>query len=288
MISPKLLFVDDEPGMQKMVEQHLQLSKENFEIVFAHSGQEAIKILQESEAFDLLITDLKMPEVDGWELINFSQSNYNLKTIIISAFGTVDNFERAFEEQITDFLTKPFKLKKLFESVKKAIDSKQSSCRKIEKVKAVTELDKKIPYNTVARLARELQPSQQVKLISDLLKNFELEQLEAFQIEIPSLKEEVTRNQKQRELAQLKDAQRIAQGFLPLTLVADSWIEERWETKTTVSGQERRYLYYFIKWKEGKRLRSKSLRREDLADPEIRAIVERKLGKPIDPSFEKF
>lgn len=287
MTSPRLLFVEDEPDILDLVNQHLQLSQESYEVFFAHSGKEAIEILEESQPFDLLVTDLKMPgQMDGWDLIDFSQSNYNLKTIIISAFGTVDNYQKAFKEQVFDFFVKPYTCKELFQSIKKAIALDKPSYRKIEKVKTEIEFEKKITYNTVARLARDLQPSQQVKLMSDLLKKFDLEQLEAFQIEIPSLKEDLRHRQAQRERAQEKDAQRIADGYLPLTLVADSWIEERWHTITTVSGEERKHLYYFLKWKEGKRLRSKSLRREDLADPEIRALVEQKLGKPIDPSFK--
>ncbi|GFE71823.1 response regulator [Chroococcus sp. FPU101] len=64
MAIPRLLFVDDEAETKKLVDQYLKLSKENYEIVFANSGQEAIEILQKSEPFDLLITDLKMPGTD--------------------------------------------------------------------------------------------------------------------------------------------------------------------------------------------------------------------------------
>lgn len=147
-------------------------------------------------------------------------------------------------------------------------------------------MKKKITYNTVARLARELQPSQQVKLISDLLNKFNLDQLEAFQTKIPLLKEELRQKQEQIKRAQKKDAERIAKGYSPVTLIANSWIEERWQVETSVSGQEKRYLYYILRWKDGKRLKSKTLKRGELADPEIRAMVEQKLGKPIDPYYD--
>jgi hypothetical protein len=286
MVRPKLLFVDDEVGIKKLVEQYLQLSKEEYDVVFAHSGEEAIEALERHNPLDLLITDIRMPEIDGWELVDISRNNYNLKTIIISAFGTADNLKRAYENQVSDFFIKPFKFKNLFSSIKRIVGENPSSVSTIEKV-TQPEIggEKKITYSTIVRLVRELQPVQQVRLMTDLLRNFDLEQLEAFQIEIPSLKEVLLEQQKEREKMTKQDTQRVKKGLVPISLIANSWIEERWIKSISVSGQERQYLCYNIKWKEGKKLRSKSLKREDLQDPEVRTLVERKLGRPINPSF---
>ena len=284
MVRPKLLFVDDEVGIKKLVEQYLQLSKEEYDVVFAHSGEEAIEALERHNPLDLLITDIRMPEIDGWELVDISRNNYNLKTIIISAFGTADNLKRAYENQVSDFFIKPFKFKNLFASIKRIIGENPSSGSTIEKVKQ-PEIgsEKKITYHTVAKLAKDLQPVQQLKLVSELLKNFDLEQLEEFQLEIPSLKRAVLKKQEERQEMSEEDAERVRKGLLPISLIANSWIEERWVQTSAISGNKR--LYYNIKWMEGRRMRTKAIKREDLKDPEVRALVERRLGRPIDPRF---
>jgi YesN/AraC family two-component response regulator len=198
MVRPRLLFVDDEVGIRKLVEQYLELSKEEYDVFFAHSGEEAIKALERYNPLDLLITDIRIPEIDGWELIDISRNDYNLKTIITSAFGTVENLKRAYEYQVSDFFIKPFKFKNLFASIKRIIGEKPSASSTIEKVnQPAIGGEKKITYHTVAKLAKNLQPVQQVKLVSELLKNFDLEQLEEFQLEIPSLKQAVLRKQEE-------------------------------------------------------------------------------------------
>lgn len=81
----KILFVDDDPNIQRMVEIFLRDS--GYQITFAKNGRSALKFI-ENEPFDLLITDIQMPELDGLSLAKaILEKGIQIPVIVVSAFG---------------------------------------------------------------------------------------------------------------------------------------------------------------------------------------------------------
>ena len=101
-----LLIVDDEEAMRDACSQ--VLAPEGFVLKQAASGEEALKILRQ-ESFDLVILDLKMPRVDGTEILRcIQQENPDTATIVITGYPSVESAVEAMKLGAADFLPKPF------------------------------------------------------------------------------------------------------------------------------------------------------------------------------------
>ena len=104
----QLLVVDDEPNMLRLLKTIL-VDKTGYEVTTTNNPLEVSKLLQEGR-YDLVITDLKMPLVDGMDLIDIIKKiNHNLPSIIITAYGTIETAEEAIQKGAYDFITKPFR-----------------------------------------------------------------------------------------------------------------------------------------------------------------------------------
>ena len=123
----EILVVDDEKNMRRVL--CAMLTREGFECVEAENGREALGYLEKSKPV-CMITDLKMPDVDGLELLErINKIGISLPIIMITAHGTVDTAVKAMKEGAFDYLTKPFDKAELINVVRKATDT----ARKIEK-----------------------------------------------------------------------------------------------------------------------------------------------------------
>lgn len=115
----RLLFVDDDPNMIQMV--RLFLSNEAAEIDFAANGRIAIKKITTGK-FDIIVSDLQMPEVDGLELIKYlSDLNLSIPIIIISAYGLESMAAKAMDAGALAVIHKPFDSKTLIKIIKTAL-----------------------------------------------------------------------------------------------------------------------------------------------------------------------
>lgn len=111
---PRILIVDDEVNIRNGLKAILE--QNSYEILTASNGIEALGIIQ-SEAIDLLVTDIKMPKMDGLRLQEEVQKTKpDLPVILLTAYGTVENAVEAMRKGAYDFLTKPVNLEK-FEMV---------------------------------------------------------------------------------------------------------------------------------------------------------------------------
>lgn len=102
----RILVVDDEPGMQIALREVLQ--RQGHEIKLAGDGAEALMLL-ENEAFDLILSDVRMPEVSGLDLLDKIRLR-QLKTpvVIMTAYGTIEDAVEAMKKGASDYLLKPF------------------------------------------------------------------------------------------------------------------------------------------------------------------------------------
>ncbi len=104
----RILIVDDEATLIFFLQQSLQESGRNFIIDVASCGDDALGKLT-STTYDLLITDLKMPDITGFTLVEVARSlQPNIKVILMTAFGSCDVQTEVKELSVDGYLTKPF------------------------------------------------------------------------------------------------------------------------------------------------------------------------------------
>ncbi|HQT91169.1 MAG TPA: response regulator [Candidatus Kryptobacter bacterium] len=117
----KALLADDTPMIRRLIEIHLK--KFGFEVSTAANGTEALMHLDNSK-FDIIMLDLMMPEIDGFEVLRHIRSqgpNRGTPVIILTAFGDVNNVVKAASLGASDFLVKPVDQNVLREKVSNAI-----------------------------------------------------------------------------------------------------------------------------------------------------------------------
>ena len=119
MTMARILIVDDEEKIRHILSIMLKLKGHQTEE--AASGQEAL-VLLEQEPFDVIITDLKMPEMDGYELLKIVKESDNpIPVIVITAYATVESAVEAMKKGAVDYITKPFEEGQIVLAVEKAI-----------------------------------------------------------------------------------------------------------------------------------------------------------------------
>ncbi len=115
---PSLLIVDDEYNTRETL---IDFLGRKFDVSGAGNGTEAIKLLQERD-FDLVLTDLRMPEADGMSVLEAAKSKAcRPKCIMLTAYGSISDAVQAMKHGAFDFITKPIKLKKLEEVIASAL-----------------------------------------------------------------------------------------------------------------------------------------------------------------------
>jgi DNA-binding NtrC family response regulator len=115
----KVLLVDDDPNMQTMV--RLFLSKEHIDVEFAGNGRIALHKLENAD-YDIIISDIQMPEMDGILLINeIKARRIDRPVITISAYGLDNLASKAVEAGAFEVLQKPVGGKLLLSAIEKAL-----------------------------------------------------------------------------------------------------------------------------------------------------------------------
>lgn len=105
-LQKKILIVDDEPMNIKMVEVILK-DTPMYQVVGATSGIEALKMLDAHE-IDLILLDVKMPEMDGFATMELIRQKYNMPIVLMTGDRNIETIERATKLGVDDYLTKPF------------------------------------------------------------------------------------------------------------------------------------------------------------------------------------
>ena len=105
----KILVVDDEPDLEVLIRQKFrrQIRQQELHFEFARNGVTALEMLRTQE-FDLVLTDIHMPEMDGLTLLGkLPDVNPALKAVVVTAYGDMGNIRTAMQRGAYDFLTKP-------------------------------------------------------------------------------------------------------------------------------------------------------------------------------------
>jgi two-component system NtrC family response regulator len=115
-----ILIVDDEKNYLVILE--ALLAPEGYEVITEYNPINALRLVKETE-FDLVISDMKMPKMDGIELLDeVKKIDPELPVIIMTAYGTIEMAVEAMKKRAYDYITKPFRNEELKQTVKKALE----------------------------------------------------------------------------------------------------------------------------------------------------------------------
>jgi DNA-binding NtrC family response regulator len=123
-VAERLLVIDDEPNMLRLLKTIL-MDKTGYTVITTNNPLEVQNLLLQ-EPFDMVITDLKMPLIDGIDLIDIIKKiNVRLPIIIITAYGTSEVADEALKKGAYDFIIKPFRKETILITIKRALEWKR-------------------------------------------------------------------------------------------------------------------------------------------------------------------
>ncbi len=121
----KILIVEDEKSMREVLK--ILLEGEKYDVMTAFDGLEGLSII-DKDIFDLIITDMKMPKADGFQILKkVKEISPDTIVIMITAFGTTESAIEAMKLGAYDYISKPFNIDEIRLIVKKAIEKKRLS-----------------------------------------------------------------------------------------------------------------------------------------------------------------
>lgn len=120
----KILVVDDEADLEALIRQKFRqkIREQQYEFVFAMNGVKALEQLEEHKDVDVVLSDINMPEMDGLTLLSrLGEQHSLLKSVIVSAYGDMDNIRTAMNRGAFDFVTKPVNFEDLELTMQKTL-----------------------------------------------------------------------------------------------------------------------------------------------------------------------
>ncbi len=118
-----LLLVEDEPALRAATAERLE--EHGFRVVQAESGEEALDRLADF-AFDVIITDLRLPGIDGTEVIQTTLEQYpDIVGVVVTGYGTVKDAVEAIKRGASDFITKPFQFDQLLHILSSSLEQRR-------------------------------------------------------------------------------------------------------------------------------------------------------------------
>ena len=117
-MTPKILVIEDEEDLVKLL--HHKLGREGYQVLSASDGVEGLRILHEQHPH-LILLDLMIPRMDGWETCRQVREYSDIPIIVVSALDTVDHKCRGLALGADDYITKPFNLKELSARISAAL-----------------------------------------------------------------------------------------------------------------------------------------------------------------------
>ncbi|MDI6739214.1 MAG: response regulator, partial [Candidatus Edwardsbacteria bacterium] len=113
----KVLIVDDERAFLSILSEGLKNYEQDFRIITAENGKDAVEVLK-SQDIDLVVTDIKMPQMDGFELLGYLNTNHpRVPVMLMTAFGTQEMEEKGISMGARQYLEKPFDVDTLVKKI---------------------------------------------------------------------------------------------------------------------------------------------------------------------------
>ena len=162
-----ILIVDDEPMIREILRETLE--QEGYRISEAENGKVACDMVEEEQAYDLILTDVKMPVMDGFTLMkNLGPLTDEVPVVVITSFSDIDVAVDAIRLGAYDYIVKPFNISQVTIAVSRAIDRRRLMLENIQYKKS---LEQKVVQKTIDLIRKNKTLEQQAKLLEDLLSN---------------------------------------------------------------------------------------------------------------------
>ena len=153
----KILIVEDEEPISNLIKKNL--IKAGYQCKCAFDGEEAAELMS-SENYDLILLDIMLPKINGYELLEYAKE-IDVPVIFLTAMGTLENKVTGLKKGVDDYITKPFEIVELLARIEAVL----RRYHKAEKVIKIFDIEIDIPSRTVT------QSGEEVKLT---MKEFEL------------------------------------------------------------------------------------------------------------------
>ncbi len=154
----KILVADDEADLEVLIKQKFrrQIREAQYEFLFALNGLEALERLKENPDIDMVLTDINMPEMDGLTLLQrIHELNPILQSVIVSAYGDMDNIRTAMNRGAFDFITKPVNFEDLEITMKKTLEHVKGLRATLKAIKENNILKMYVDGNVLNFMSRE-------------------------------------------------------------------------------------------------------------------------------------
>lgn len=141
----KILVADDETDLEFLIKQKFrkQIREQRYEFVFAINGKQALERIEEHPDIDIVLSDINMPEMDGLTLLSkLHEASPLIKSVIISAYGDMENIRAAMNRGAYDFLCKPVDF----------VDLELTMDKTLEHVRQIRETFKAIKENNILKM----------------------------------------------------------------------------------------------------------------------------------------
>jgi two-component system NtrC family response regulator len=131
----KILVIDDDESLRRVLEYNL--AQEGYAVLAAGSGEQGLDLLKKERA-DLVVTDVRMPGMDGLQVLEgVHKVDPNIQVIILTAFGTIEMAVEAMKAGAFQYISKPFNRDELKLTIKKALQLEELERENIFRLKRV-------------------------------------------------------------------------------------------------------------------------------------------------------
>ena len=154
----KILVVDDETDLEVLIKQKFrkQIRQNEYEFLFAINGRDALAKLAAEPGVDLVLSDINMPEMDGLTLLSeIHELNPLLKSVIVSAYGDMDNIRTAMNRGAFDFITKPINFEDLTITMEKTLKHVRQLKETLKAIKENNILKMYVDENVLSFMGRQ-------------------------------------------------------------------------------------------------------------------------------------
>lgn len=166
----KILIVEDDQRVAELIKRGLE--EQRFETVLAYDGLSGKKLFSQNH-FDLIITDIILPKIDGLDLCKqIRQTNPDLPIIMLTALGTTDDKIEGFDAGADDYLVKPFEMRELLVRIRALLKRRQQTTSHMGFVLHFEDLEMNVHTKIVKRGQQEINLTpKEFKLLEYLMQN---------------------------------------------------------------------------------------------------------------------
>ena len=272
----RVLFVEDEPTPRAALDD-IFAEDERYEFEFASNGKEAVDKLDSGRPFDLMLLDLRMPKLDGWELLeHLREVNCQIPTLVLTAYDDRENlYKAANETQIVGFLDKLAPYEKLEAKIQQGIEvGRYVGGSGAVEYRTVVHPRQYFRTETLGRILREMWPDWYLNVAKQSADLLDFEQLESLEQDIHEYKAAAEHKEREAQQQEEIDRERKKQGKPPLKALESRWLELQEQRITTVWGEQRVYYRMKLRWLDHNgRLRSRAIRSADFQDEETYSVI---------------